>query len=883
MRPWIPCLLATLAVTAASAEVLVDTDFGAADQPVRVVSADGRTDVTGALPAGWGDNSTGSWQPDIAIRYEPREEEGRRFLRFDNLRGGNLQLAHGLGALTEPTFLRLTFEARSDSVGAPEFLIRFEGPPYSAPWQVAPNLTAEWREYRYAVRLDPQPQSVRLQISHGGVGRFDLARLRLERFSREELVARIRADHPTADEGNLARITRFPLGLPSGWFLDRESDDATVVVDSDPSQLGPSGSPAMRVRAPGAFRLYTAPFAVPWSFEKHTAGLDLKGSGPARLVVVTENGREIAWLPVELTGSWQRVTVPFDPVLAGEVHGLRIEASGELLLDGLQVERGAAATAYRAPTPCETVLAVPPSEASMARVQFEDEPATVAYAVTGAEAATLRARVIDLYGTTVDLPPAELRGTGVRTGVLDFAAPGLPPYGGFRVEAWAEAADGTPLSPPYEVVVYRLRRPRHWGEDAPGSPFGVHTLPATRHLRMAKAMGINWVRLHDAGMQYVGWSWVEPEQGRWTFFDAEVERYRAAHLMVLGQLETAPAWVTGYPKPCSSYWDRWYQPNDLEAWATYVRTITGRYREQIRHWEVWNEPWGDFWALYDPAGPNERRRSATADADYAALQAAAYRAAKEVDGALTIVGFNSYGGLNGAEWTAGVLGAGGWETCDVFSYHKYTSARLGFPGDDVSADGLTHAAGPIVEQRGSLGKPAWMSEGTILRYGTWDGLLRESLPYANTDDYLSTADDTARYVLSTLSGGVERLFLYSMHSQGYYPGSGQPLWRCLVGNDGYLHPAGAAHSALAWLLEGTRFVRVVALNQGVSAFLFQGSGRAVAAVCPQPGHAPCALPEGLEAVDLFGNPRPAGEIGAQVVYVTGRTVEEILRALPSVE
>ncbi len=874
----IRCALALILLTTASAaEVLVDADFGDADQPVSITTPDGLTDVAGALPQGWGDNST--WQSDIAIRYEPAEENGRRFLRVRVVRGGVLQLAHSLGEMAEASFLRLTAEARSDSGGAPDFRIRFDGPPYTSPWETSPNLSPEWREYSWDIRLDPQPQSIRLQIGHQGPGSFDLGRVRLERFTRDELIAETRAKHPEAGEGNLARITRFPLGLPMGWFLDREDDDATVIVSSDSQVSGPSGSPAMRVSAPGPFRLNTAPFAVPWSFDKHTASISLRGQGAARLIVLADRGRQIAWQPVELTGEWQRVSVTFEPVLAGGVHGLRIEGSGELLLDGLQVERGETATPYRPAGPCEVVLAAPPSEVSAARAQFEDEPAVVDYAVTGAEAATLRMKVTNLYGDSVDLPPVPLTGDGLRVGTIDYSAAAQPAYGGFRIEARVEDAQGTALSEPYEVVLYRLRRPRYWGKDAPDSPFGAHTLPATRHLLMAKLAGVNWVRLHDAGMQYVGWSWVEPENGQWTFFDAEIARYRSANLMICGQLETAPYWATGYPQPCSGYWDRWYQPSNLDDWSEYVRRITERYRAEIRAWEVWNEPWGDFWALYDPDGDNQRRRSDTADADYAALQAAAYRAAKAVDPDLTIVGFNSYGGYNGKEWTAGVLAHGGWDTCDVFSYHKYTSATLGYPGDDVTGQGLAHAAEPIVTERGGLGKPAWMSEGTITPCSTWDGLALHSLPYPNTDDYLTTADDTARYVISTLSGGVERLFLYTMHGLDYYHGSAQPAWRALLTNDGCLHPAAAAHSALAWFLEDAKFVRVTEVSPGVFAYLFAGDGRAIAALCPKAGHAEYDVPENHEAFDLFGNPLRERAVGGQVVYALGADAEHLEEAL----
>ncbi|MBI2300591.1 MAG: hypothetical protein HYU66_16900 [Armatimonadetes bacterium] len=408
----------------------------------------------------------------------------------------------------------------------------------------------------------------------------------------------------------------------------------------------------------------------------------------------------------------------------------------------------------------------------------------------------------------------------------------------------------------------------------------MHTLAATRHLIMAKAAGLNWVRLHDAGMQYIGWSWLEPERGKWIFFDAEVRRYRHWHLSVLGQLETAPHWATGYPQPCRGYWDRWYEPTNLADWAEYVRTVTTRYRDDIRAWEVWNEPWGSFWSVYAPGEKDERKRSETAAADYAALQAAAYRAAKAVDPTLTIVGFNSYGGYNGKDWTAALYRDGAYDTCDVFSYHKYTSAQLAYPGDDVTAEGLSHAAAPIVEARGQLGKPAWMSEGTILRYGTWDGLYRHTLPYPNADDCHTAADNTARYLISTLSGGAEKVFLYTMHGIGYYYGSGQPQWRCLVTNDGFLHPAACALSALAWLIEGKPFVKLVEPAKGVTAYLFASPAGAVAAVSPQPQHAPYRLPagQGLAALDLYGNPPAALEVGRQVVYLTGPNVAALERA-----
>ena len=61
---------------------------------------------------------------------------------------------------------------------------------------------------------------------------------------------------------------------------------------------------------------------------------------------------------------------------------------------------------------------------------------------------------------------------------------------------------------------------------------------------MVKALGYNWVRLHDAGWEYTGWWWLERTPGTWTFRDDAIRRYRDQHLTILGQLGTAPTWAS---------------------------------------------------------------------------------------------------------------------------------------------------------------------------------------------------------------------------------------------------------------------------------------------------------------------------------------------------
>ena len=93
-----------------------------------------------------------------------------------------------------------------------------------------------------------------------------------------------------------------------------------------------------------------------------------------------------------------------------------------------------------------------------------------------------------------------------------------------------------------------------------------------------------------------------------------------------------------------------------------------------------------------------------------------------------------------------------------------------------------------------------------------------------------------------------------------------------------LHPTAAAHSTLAWLLECARFVRRVAVREGVTAYLFAGDGYSVAVISPAARHAAYALPAG--AMDLFGNPLPENAaLGSTVVYLPANAPAEELERL----
>lgn len=877
MRSLICCaVLAMLAsLAAAEPQVVIDTDFGVPGKAFSDINAAKGTHITGSLPEGWADNT--GWKDKVVAEYKPMDEGGRQFLRIEQTAGDGLQFNHNLPGLEKDSgYYRLTFTARSQSDAS--LGIRDLGAPYGTLWPFSPVMDGQWHDFSYDFRLAPHPQEFGLYVYLPGNGILDLQKLKLVKMSEQDLIAEIKAKYPEGGAGNLVNVSVFPLGLQSGWTIDRDySDGDQVQVDGDAKVLGPSGSPALRIAAlpnnsPKGIRIYSGPFAVPWSFETHVLSLSARGDWDGKLIVTGGKGQVCAELPLKLSGDqWQRVELPFKPVLLSPSHTLRIEGKGTLWIDGLQVEHAAKATAYAPQKPMEVSLALPASDASTARVQFADEPTKINYAVVGKVlGAVLKVRLVTLYGDERLLPAVKLPTGAPASGSVAYEPFASHNLGAYRLEAWVEDSSGQRVSPFNEIVFYRLHRPRYWGKDAPDSFFGTHSLSTNRHLTMAKAAGVNWMRLHDAGTEYISWSHLEPEKGKWQFRDSDLQRYRDHNLKILGLLSTSPGWASNLGRPATGYFDRYLEPLNMDDWANAVRTIVAHNKGLIDSYEIWNEPWGSsFWSFKanPKPGGDQFVPSETPSKDYALLQKTAYAAAHEVFPKVTIVGFNTYGAANGTKWTKDVLDFGGIDTCDAISYHHYEGALTGYPNDPTDKAYLA-AVSPIIDKFGRVPKPVWMSEGAPLSGDVSNGFYRYTLPYENGNDNWRVSDRLARFVISRKATGEKREFLYTMHGISTFGGGVD--WTTLVTAEGYLHPSAAAHSALAWLIEDTSFVKRVTLADGVYAYLFSGPNRAVAAITTGPTHAAYKLPAapGMQLLDLYGNSvAPGTAIDDHVHYV----------------
>lgn len=844
-------------IVAAAPEVLIDAQFGSGGTaPVATApaAASPNARITGQISDGWGDNS--GFNEKLQLDYAIQKDAGHTFQRMDKpTPDGRGQLVRYLPRADLPAgFYQLTATYRAAHLTEPVMMLRVAPVPYTALWQFRPETDGQWHTSTRTFYLPASKEQTGIWINLEGQGALDVKSVRLVQFSRADLIAEMAAKAAPAIAGNLLAYSKFPLGLPSGWTLGRDYSELDVAVKPDDTGV-------LRIDAPTGMVLYSAPLPITRRFEPHALSLSLRGSGHGK-IVITADGDGLAEKTFVLDDVWKRLELTFNPSLNDAVCTLRIEATGTINLDALQLEDAPQASAYPAASRPEVALGLPASDASLSHIQFVDEPAKFLAFVSGTypKDAVLKSILTPIDGPSIALPD---RTPDDHTATLYTAGPLL---GTFRISAWLASAAGESLTAPVELIVHRLPRPRYWGEDAPDSPFGVHTEPAQRHLLMAKAIGANWVRLHDAGMRYLRWQYVEPEKGHWVFYDSAIQRYRDAKLKILGSLGTAPYWATGYERSKQyDYWTGFTMPRDLDEYANYVSTIVKRYQGVIDTWETWNEPWGDFLMKWDPV-KKERYRSNTDTKDYADLQAATWKAATAIDPNLRLLGFNTLGPWHGPAWTTGVLATGGLQTCNIFTFHQYTTRYTGFPGDDVSTTGLAPAAKPIIDREGKLAMPVWMTEGGVNTYWHYDGFYLHTLPWSPRNDARDQANRLTRYVLSELAQGCQKVFLYSMH--GHTTFSGKTFEYCtLVAEDGSLEPSGAAFAILAWNLEDTHFVKTIELAPGTWAYLFQGKNDCVAVLSTAPGHA-AYTPPALPATDLFGNPVPANSpLGEEPIYL----------------
>jgi hypothetical protein len=128
-------------------------------------------------------------------------------------------------------------------------------------------------------------------------------------------------------------------------------------------------------------------------------------------------------------------------------------------------------------------------------------------------------------------------------------------------------------------------------------------------VQLMREAGVGWVRLDFL------WSDIEPRQGEFEFgkYDYIVDLLRQNNIQVLGILHYSTDWASSCGK-----WN--CPPFDNGVFVNYASKVISRYKEKIKHWEIWNEPDSPtYWKEQDGLK------------SYCALLKDVYIAAKKID------------------------------------------------------------------------------------------------------------------------------------------------------------------------------------------------------------------------------------------------------------
>jgi hypothetical protein len=268
----------------------------------------------------------------------------------------------------------------------------------------------------------------------------------------------------------------------------------------------------------------------------------------------------------------------------------------------------------------------------------------------------------------------------------------------------------------------------------PLSPYGVCAhLPrgdeyptAREELKLMRAARIGWARAD------FDWSYVEPRRGEWRFdrIDDVVDWAEQEGVNILPILDYDVPWA----RPAYKH---------LDLWLEYVRRVVERYKDRIRHWEVWNEPnLEQFWKDKPDA------------ANYVALLKPTYELIKKIDPELTVL----FGGTAEIPWAfiEGVYAAGGKDSFDVMNVHPYRYPRAPEEGRPLFDDLVRLRE--LMAKYGDGEKPIWITE---IGWPTHQG-QRGVSPERQ-------AEMLARAYLLSFQAGVEVVFWYEFQAPEHKP------------------------------------------------------------------------------------------------------------------
>lgn len=291
--------------------------------------------------------------------------------------------------------------------------------------------------------------------------------------------------------------------------------------------------------------------------------------------------------------------------------------------------------------------------------------------------------------------------------------------------------------------------------------------------------GASWMSIQPDG----------PDSWEWSKMDRIVQLYRDQNIELQRLLTFSPKWASTGDLDAADWRDWGFAAPRREAWVAYVRACVQRYQDDIRHWELWNEPDLDFFR--SPAD------------DYVALCDDAYQTIKSIDPAVTVLS----GGFSGIERKPGFLDdvmPRVRDDYDVLAVHIHG----GFGEFQKAVDGRWNQ----LHQQYASDKPIYYNETGI------------SSPRDTIEGDTRQAVVLVKKVTFAMARGAIAYNWYDLRNDGDDPNDHENRFGVIT-RDFRAKPAYVAYNNLIRQLRGFRFVQQIETDADRWLFLFEKDDR----------------------------------------------------------
>jgi len=297
-----------------------------------------------------------------------------------------------------------------------------------------------------------------------------------------------------------------------------------------------------------------------------------------------------------------------------------------------------------------------------------------------------------------------------------------------------------------------------------------------------------------------------------------------------------------------------YSEDAREGFARYCRTIAGKFKDEIDHYEVWNE-----WSIgcgMDTKGDPDR---------YVDLLRPTYKAVKSVDPDATVVGVGGEHSGRHYDNIKTMFEDGGLDYMDAVSVHSYRYPRS---PEESDLRGELQAVGDLIRDYGGDQK-IWVTE---IGWPTHQGPRGVS-------EFRQARYLVRSHVLMLASGDVTRISWYDFYNDGTNPGYNEHNFG-IIHNKAYNcapKPAAVAYRVMVEELAGHDFQELVRPDSGVYLARFSDGEEHVFVAWTTGEERELDLGDGKAQVrDLMGNWSEATgsmKIGASPVYVESQGID----------